>query len=348
MRSELSSKLPMLAELNAYRTSDLDAARCHIAGLFVPHELDVIGRNQILDVCIGRAQVEGISLLYHRHGASVRVRPQPLRDFFLLQIPIHGEAYVRIDGEEVFCSPRQAVMISPDSGVDMRFGRGCEQLIVRVDKLEIERHLEQQLGRHITTPLAFAPAVPLTTPPAQEITSLLRFMIASLTSGEGISSTPLARKHMSLLLLSGLLSCLDHNYREEVHDDPDRMRPAYLTRARRYMMQNIDQPIGPDDIAAAAHVSARALFAGFKIYLNTTPMRYLKELRLDMVRESLLQAEPHRASITSIAMNHGFHHLGHFCEDYQERFSELPRDTLNRALSSRAGSADRRGGLQVK
>jgi transcriptional regulator GlxA family with amidase domain len=150
------------------------------------------------------------------------------------------------------------------------------------------------------------------------------------------------------LLLSGLLSCLDHNYHEEMHGNPNRLQPAYLARARHYMVQNISQPIGPDGIAAAAHVSTRALFAGFRIYLNTTPMRYLKELRLDMVREALLQAEPHRASITNIAMDHGFHHLGHFCEDYQERFGELPRDTLSRALLGRRVALDRKGSCQPK
>ena len=81
-------------------------------------------------------------------------------------------------------------------------------------------------------------------------------------------------------------------------------------------------------MAAAVDVSTRALFAGFKNHLNTTPMRYLKDLRLDMVREALSQLEPHRASVTTIAMNYGFLHLGHFCAAYKQKFGELPRDTL--------------------
>jgi len=84
----------------------------------VPHQLDVIGRHQELDVHISKAKLDGISLIYHRHGACVRVRPQLLHDFFLLQLPICGEAFVTVDNHHVHCHPRQAVMISPTLGVD--------------------------------------------------------------------------------------------------------------------------------------------------------------------------------------------------------------------------------------
>jgi AraC-like DNA-binding protein len=328
MHPELSKALPRLACFNPYTTDDLDAAREHISSLFVPHRLDIIGRHQILDVCIGRAQIEGVSLVYHRHGACVSVRPQMLHDFFLLQIPISGEAFVTVDKQEVHCCSKQAVMISPTLGVDMRFGEGCEQLIVRVERTDLEHHLEQQLGRHIEGPVEFKPAVPLTTSSAREITSLLRFMTTALTDAGGISSSPLARKNMASLLISGLITCLEHNYREEIAENVARPRPAYIARAQEFMRQNLAEPIGPDEIAAVANVSTRALFAGFKLYLNTTPMRYLKELRLDMVHQVLSSTEPRRASVTTIAMDYGFLHLGHFCAAYKQKFGELPRETL--------------------
>lgn len=328
MNTERSGALPRLAKSNPYMTGDLDAAREHISALFVPHRLDVIGRNQVLDVCISRAQIEGVSLVYHRHGARVSVRPQRLEDFFLLQIPIRGEAVVNIANSVVHCSPKQAVMISPTLGFDMEFREGCEQLIVRVERDDLEHHVEQQLGRRIDLPVEFTPAVPLMTTAAKELTSLLRFMTTTLTEPGGISSSPVARKHMASLLISGLTSCLDHNYREELLEGAARPKPAYVARAQEFIRMNVGEAIGPEDIAAAAEVSARTLFAGFKTYLNTTPMRYLKDMRLDLVREALSGNEPRQASVTTIAMNYGFLHLGHFCAAYRQRFGELPRETL--------------------
>lgn len=324
------ASLPQLANLSPFRTEDLDAARAHIGALFVPHQLDVVGRHQSLDVSISCANIDAVSLIYHRHGASVRVRAPWLRDFFLLQIPLRGEAQVKIGRHEINCDPRQAFMISPSFEADMHFGQGCEQLIVRIGKAELERQLEKLLGNHIVSPLEFAPSVPLTTSGALQITNLLRFMTSSLSAEDGISSSDIARSHMASLLMSGLLTCLDHNYRDELADSGRRCaKPAYVLRAQEFMKQHVAQPIGPEDVAAAVRVSTRALFVGFKTYLNTTPMRYLKDLRLDLVRDTLLNLEPHRASITTVAMDYGFHHLGHFCAAYKERFGEQPRETVH-------------------
>ena len=328
MNMELSRTPAYLASFNPFKTDDLDAAREHISSLFVPHRLDVIGRNQVLDVCIGKAKLEGISLIYHRHGACVSVRPRMLRDFFLLQIPIRGEAFVTVDNQEVHCSPKQAVMISPTLGVDMQFGEGCEQLIVQIERTDLERQMEQQLGRHIELPVEFAPAVPLDTLFAKEITSLLRYMIMTLTKTGGICSSSIARNHMASLLISGLINCLNHNYLEELAEGKDRPRPAYISKAQEFMRLNFAEPIGPADVAKAVDVSTRALFAGFRTYLHTTPMRYLKDLRLDMVHRTLCSLGPHRTSVTTIAMNYGFLHLGHFCAAYKQKFGELPHETL--------------------
>lgn len=328
MTIELASTSADLACFNPYVTDDLDAAREHISNLFVPHRLDVVGRNQLLDVVISKAQLEGVSLIYHRHGASVSVRPQMLENFFLLQIPIRGEAHVTVDNKPIFSHPRQAVMLSPTMGVNMKFGEGCEQLIVRVERTDLERQMEQHLGRHLGLPIEFAPAVPLTTASAREVTNLLRYIAMTLTETGGISGSPIAKKHMSSLLISALINCLDHNYQDELATGKASPRPVYISKAEDFMRSNYAEPIGPADVAAAADVSTRALFAGFRNYLNTTPMRYLKELRLEMVHDTLRRMEPRRTSVTTIAMNYGFSHLGHFCAAYRQKFGELPRETL--------------------
>ena len=130
------------------------------------------------------------------------------------------------------------------------------------------------------------------------------------------------------MLISGLIGCLDHNYREALDEGAAQTRPAYVSKAQVFIRKNLGETIGPEDIAEAVGVSTRALFAGFKTYLNTTPMRYLKDRRLEMVRDVLSSMAPRQASITTIAMDCGFLHLGHFCAAYKQRFGELPRDTL--------------------
>jgi AraC-like DNA-binding protein len=330
MNAEMADSFAWLADANAYRTDDLDAARQYIGEIFVPHRLDVLGHRQVLDVCIGRAGIDGVSFVYHRHGARVRVRPEPLNEFFLLQIPLCGEVRLKIDQREIDCSTGAAVMISPTAGVDMQFGPDCDQLIVRVRKTDLEQQLERQLGRDLAAPLEFTPAVRWSTDSLREMTAVLSLMAASLCHAGGLCSSTLGRKHLVSLLLMSLLTCLDHNYRDELRHNACWAQPVFLGKAQNFMRQNIRVAITPADIASAVHVSPRSLYAGFQASLNTTPMRYLRDLRLDMVRDALAGADPHQASVTAVALGHGFQHLGHFCADYKRRFGELPSETLRK------------------
>ncbi len=191
--------------------------------------------------------------------------PNRCGDFFLLQIPIRGEAYIKLDNQVLCCNPKQAVMISPNLDVDMRFSAGCEQLIVRIEQCDLERHLEAQLGRCAGEPLEFDPAVSLGTPGAQQITALLQLVVASVFDGEGICSSPIPRKHLISLLLSGLINCLDHNYRSQLGGGSLRPKPAYISKAEDYIQRNVREAIGPEDIAIAANVRYSRAVCGLRI-----------------------------------------------------------------------------------
>jgi len=333
MEINLPCVVPELATANAFRTNDLDAARRHISDMFAPHDLSVRGRNQHLDVCIAQARIDCISLVYHRHGATVRVRPDKLKHFYLLQVPIRGTAAVTIDNEIIHSNPQLAVMISPTLGVDMQFGADCEQLIVRVERANLVHRLEQELARPLGRPLEFSPAVSLSTANSRQLLDILGLLTASLTNPVGIASTSIGRQQMASLLLSGLLYCLDHNYRQELSGLTVARSPGYVRRAQRFMAENLTEEVTPEDVAEAVGVSARALFAGFKTALSTTPMRYLKDLRLAAVHERLLKLEPGEQTVTTVAMEYGFDHMGWFCADYKEKFGELPRETLQRRMT---------------
>ena len=332
--NDLANTKSILADSKAFRTHDLDEARSHIAELFCPHGLDVDGPAQVLDVCLGTAQIDGICMVYHRHGARVRVSTDMIRDFYLLQIPIQGEALIRINKVDYRSHPNQAALLSPNNDFEMLFGAGCEQLIVRVEQSELESHFERQQGRHVPTSFQFAPAIPLDTPGARQVIELLRFMVSALRDEQGICSTPTARKQVVSLLLSGFLTCFDHNHKDLLSAPSTRVRRSHMALAKEYIHEHLDEPITPDDIASFANMSTRSLFTAFQANLDTTPMRYVKDLRLERVRDALTKADPTAISVATVAMDHGFQHLGHFCADYKARFAERPSDTLHRPYIS--------------
>ncbi|MCL4144411.1 UNVERIFIED_CONTAM: hypothetical protein GTU68_043838 [Idotea baltica] len=59
-----------------------------------------------------------------------------------------------------------------------------------------------------------------------------------------------------------------------------------------------------------------------------SPMTYLRLLRLNRVRDVLADASPDTTSVTAIAMDHGFLHLGRFARDYKRLFDQSPSATL--------------------
>ena len=62
-----------------------------------------------------------------------------------------------------------------------------------------------------------------------------------------------------------------------------------------------------------------------------SPHRFLKLRRMSMVRAALRSCEGRMPLVKSVALAHGFWHLGQFAHDYRATFGETPSDTLVRA-----------------
>ena len=83
-------------------------------------------------------------------------------------------------------------------------------------------------------------------------------------------------------------------------------------------------------MAHFAGVSIRSLQDGFKKYVGMSPTDYLRNVRLNRVREELLAERSFDSSIADIAFRWGFTHLGRFAKLYHERFGELPSETIRK------------------
>ena len=64
--------------------------------------------------------------------------------------------------------------------------------------------------------------------------------------------------------------------------DYGRNLPPILRNAVDFIQENADADIGLDDIAAAVNVSARSVQYAFRRNLGTTPLEYLRRVRLDL------------------------------------------------------------------
>ena len=116
--------------------------------------------------------------------------------------------------------------------------------------------------------------------------------------------------------------------------DGDRLRrawPSAIRRAAAYIDANPALPMTLADIAAAAAISVRALQTGFQRHLGTTPMLYLRQVRLAHAHHDLQNADPtYGDDVAAIARRWGFGHLGRFAGYYRATYGRPPRHTLHR------------------
>jgi AraC-like DNA-binding protein len=105
--------------------------------------------------------------------------------------------------------------------------------------------------------------------------------------------------------------------------------PDTVRRATAFIDAHAHQDITLADIAAAAHVTPRALQYAFRRHLDTTPLGYLRDARLVRAHRDLLDADPTTTTVTQIAAHWGFLHAGRFAARYQELFHTPPNATLH-------------------
>jgi len=141
---------------------------------------------------------------------------------------------------------------------------------------------------------------------------------------------PAARQQFEQMVVTGFLLGQPHTYSDALLQPQRAVAPYYVKRAEAYIEANFDKPLSLAEIASQAGVSARSLQTGFQSYRNTTPMAFLRSVRLQHAHRALLKADPAVTTVTIIALNCGFTHLGEFAAMYKRAFGEAPKETLSK------------------
>jgi transcriptional regulator GlxA family with amidase domain len=105
-------------------------------------------------------------------------------------------------------------------------------------------------------------------------------------------------------------------------------QPPLLRQAIAFIHDNADADIGLSEIAASVNVTPRSVQYMFRRHLGTTPLEYLRRVRLDRAHRDLQAADPSVDTVTAIAYRWGFAHAGRFSIAYREAFGMPPSSTL--------------------
>jgi AraC-like DNA-binding protein len=298
-----------------FETTDLDDARDRISGVMQPHALHLQGRSVRWRSHMDFLPLGGLGIGTIAFGKAAIDVP-PLADYHLIIFCLSGSALLRTDQPEVGIDRFNGIACDANRPLAGSFSDDCEQFVVRIDR----QRLAAFTGRPDTV---LEPRVDLRAPRLQPWIAALRTLVSDPATVRLVRQDPLVAADYEQLLLRLLLAGQE---RDAVKSHA---RPASVHRAVGWIHEHAAGPVTLADIAHAAGVAERTLAEAFQRFEGVSPMRYLRDLRLDRARAALVAAEP-GTNVTSIALGAGLTHLSRFARDYAERFNERPSETLRR------------------
>ena len=99
-------------------------------------------------------------------------------------------------------------------------------------------------------------------------------------------------------------------------------------RLKRHIEARIKQDISVEQLAQFAGLSQRSLYQVFKDQARMSPRSYIRRKKLEHVYATLMDPAVRVASVTAVALDYGFTHLGRFAELYKSSFGVLPSESL--------------------
>jgi len=321
---------PRVTPYTRRTTDDRDEAERVVTDLYLPNRLDLSKGSAPLGMEIAGLRLGALTVGRLTYGRRVRLRTADA-DHFHVNVTLRGRAVSRSgSGEPVTTVRGEALVFPPEAPAEMSWSADCEQLCLMIPRACLEAELEQLLGRSLRGRLAFDFAADLHSPLARRWRTVLDLLVDELDHPTDVGRNPRMGRHLEGLVLDGLLLGQPHSHSDAAIRD----RPVRLGAAIRHAVELIEErpsePWTTVRLATEVHLSVRALQEGFRRDLATTPMTYLREIRLRRAREALQAADRGATTVGAVAVGLGFLHMGRFAAAYRDAFGESPSDTLNR------------------
>lgn len=326
MRSvaNLSKPCQLLDSYPLIRSRSVTEARDLVGQVLSPHRLHVIGSANHFEARHNQINLGRIALNVLSYGAEVDIDPGERGDYYLLQLPLQGRARVRCNGQEAWVSTDMMSVLQPRAETRMRWSGDCAMIMLQVPGQVIcaESAAGHPLPAFKLTRSRRDPAVAAWWQAVTDLTSNLH------SHGALWLRHPAASGAMESFLLSGLHLLHPSSQGADRLGEPGDV--SRLQRAVDHIHAHVHEAMSLTTIAAAACMSPRALEAAFRRRFDASPLAYARVVRLKQVHQALqlAAAEGRPISVTDVALQHGFVHMGRFAAYYKQHFGCLPSVTL--------------------
>jgi AraC-like DNA-binding protein len=286
--------------------------------------------------CSSLCQINGKRFQFFRERINQRLvqHGQAPRDRVCFALPLSLPGTARLQGREA--DDRSIFILNGGDEFLFHMPQGLDMLSITFDRETFERELENspwsgEFRQWLRQPVLRVPERRL----AQCRERLLCLLTRSVDDVNGGAAAGQAEDELERDLLEELTCLLA---------DPGFDRSQRLTSSPgSYIVEKCHQmtlserqaPPSVIELCDRLRISRRTVQNSFRAVTQTTPVNYIRCIRLNGVRRELLGTHAGETSIGDAASRWGFFHLSHFASDYHTLFGELPSQT-RRAGAARA------------
>ncbi|WP_220793001.1 helix-turn-helix transcriptional regulator [Nocardioides stalactiti] len=304
---------------STFTTTDPDEGRARVAADYSDNKMVVRGDREAFRYEQTRADLGVLRLDTFGNSLTTEYAVEPLGQVFIAGMIAREMDIWTAAGHRRFGPGDVALIARPDEKYASRLHGG------RMHLLGIDLGLLADVAGQDRAPrLRYEP---LGRAEAASWRRTMRYVDSILLGDDEVAQSPIVLGHTARLLAATVLAA----FAEPMDPSgPETPLPALLRRAIDYCETHPDLDLGVTDIAQACHASVRAVQLAFRRHLDTTPMAYLRKVRLDRVRAELKEADPASTTISRVAGRWGFADPSRFSALYRAAYDELPSATLRR------------------
>lgn len=277
---------------------------------------------------VRHAQLPGLRLVLESSGRALRQRGDLGHGSYGFAMPLHPSGPAIFNGQRV---EHHAIMVGRSDELDLCTPDDFALIAAVVDRELLAPLWERMYQKPLAQWLESQLVVPARPAAADALRALHLDALARLGSPESPLRDEAALLQLRDAILIEWIEALPESV--SVSELPSAAaRKRLVDRACELMLGAPDEPLSMLEVCRRVGASRRKLNYCFQDVLGSSPVKYLRAVRLNGVRRELRAGS---APVQDVAARWGFWHLGQFSLDYKRQFGELPSATLKAARGAR-------------
>lgn len=244
--------------------------------------------------------------------------PNPAEQYEALVL-VRGHAFLRSSEAAIELEPGQ-ILLGTGASPELLYSADSELWSVLVPESVLREACSECGWLHAGEGVRFNRS-PCTRDELDHLVTLLRLVASESASGALRAQLFM---HYAHAVANKLLFTLQHNQPTSQTCGQARL----FERLERHIEARIKQDISVEQLAQFAGLSQRSLYQVFKDQARMSPRTYIRRKKLEHVYATLMDPAVRVASVTAVALDYGFIHLGRFAELYKSSFGILPSESL--------------------